>query len=75
MTAYAIMVYRNGQSAIADNEAKEYNPVYSPDGRRLAFQRIVDASEYVDGRPCTMATWLGRSGRREPAAARRAPDR
>jgi Tol biopolymer transport system component len=35
-----------------------FNPAWSPDGRRLAFHRTVDPSEYVEGRPCTARTWV-----------------
>jgi Tol biopolymer transport system component len=34
------------------------NPAWSPDGQQIAFQRTVDPSEYANGRPCTVRTWL-----------------
>jgi Tol biopolymer transport system component len=33
-------------------------PTWSPDGQRLAFHRTVDPSEYFEGRPCTVRTWI-----------------
>jgi Tol biopolymer transport system component len=38
--------------------AHGYNPRWSPDGRRVAFHRTVDPSEYIDDRPCTARIWL-----------------
>jgi Tol biopolymer transport system component len=35
-----------------------FNPVWSSDGTRVAFQRTVDPSDYFDGRPCTVRTWV-----------------
>jgi Tol biopolymer transport system component len=35
-----------------------YNPRWSPDGRRIAFHRTVDPSEYIDDRPCTARIWV-----------------
>jgi dipeptidyl aminopeptidase/acylaminoacyl peptidase len=58
MDAFVIKVWRPGQSAMAAGDAKEYNPIWSPDGQTIAFQRIVDPSEYIDNRPCTMAVWI-----------------
>jgi Tol biopolymer transport system component len=43
---------------LAADPAKEYNPVWSPDGALLSFQRVVEPSERVNGRPCTMAVWI-----------------
>jgi Tol biopolymer transport system component len=34
------------------------SPTWSPDGRRIAFHRTVDPSEYVNDRPCTVRTWI-----------------
>ena len=58
MDAFIVKADGSGQRALAADAAKEYNPTWSPDGKRLAFQRIVDRSEWVNGRPCTMATWV-----------------
>lgn len=35
-----------------------FNPAWSPDGRRIAFHRQVDPSEYFADRPCTARTWV-----------------
>lgn len=35
-----------------------FNPAWSPDGRRLAFHRTVDPSEYFEGVACTARTWV-----------------
>jgi Tol biopolymer transport system component len=35
-----------------------FNPAWSPDGRRLAFHRTVDPSEYFEDRPCTARAWV-----------------
>jgi Tol biopolymer transport system component len=43
---------------VGPGDAKEFNPIWSPDGQRLALQRIVDPSRYLDGRPCTMEVWI-----------------
>ncbi len=56
--AFIVKADGSGQRVVAAETAKEYNPTWSPDGTRVAFQRIVDASEWVLGRPCTMATWV-----------------
>ena len=58
LDAFVVKADGSGVRAVASEAAKEYNPAWSRDGRRLAFQRIVDASEYVNGRPCTMAIWV-----------------
>jgi len=58
LDAFVVNADGSGQRTLAGEVAKEYNPTWSPDGMRLAFQRIVDPSEYVHGRPCTMATWV-----------------
>jgi Tol biopolymer transport system component len=34
------------------------NPAWSPNGEQLVFQRTVDPSEYANGRPCTVRTWI-----------------
>ena len=54
----AVKADGSGQRTLAADPAKEYNPIWSPDGRQVAFQRIVAQAEYVNGRPCTMATWV-----------------
>ncbi len=38
--------------------ARAGNPAWSPNGQQLAFQRTVDPSEYANGRPCTVRTWI-----------------
>lgn len=38
--------------------ARAGNARWSPDGRRLAFHRTVDPSEYLNDRPCTVRTHL-----------------
>ena len=35
-----------------------YNPRWSPDGRRVAFHRQVDPSEFLNDRPCTARIWV-----------------
>jgi Tol biopolymer transport system component len=56
-TGDIVVVKPNGSElrVVAENA---FNPAWSPDGRRLAFHRTVDPSEYVQGRPCTARTWL-----------------
>ena len=34
------------------------NPAWSPDGKRIAFHRQVEPSEYFRDRPCTARTWV-----------------
>ena len=46
----------SGQTALATDQA--FNPSWSPDGKRIAFHRVVDPSEYWQGRPCTMRVWV-----------------
>lgn len=58
LDAFVVKADGSGQRTVAGDAAKEYNPTWSPDGLRLAFQRIVDPSDYLHGRPCTMATWV-----------------
>jgi Tol biopolymer transport system component len=58
MDAFALDADGSGPVALSTDPAKEYNPIWSPDGSRLAFQRIVEPTEYVHGRPCTMAVWI-----------------
>ncbi len=38
--------------------ARSTTPRWSPDGKRLAFHRMVDPSEYWKDRPCTMRVWV-----------------
>ena len=55
---FVVQADGSGQRPLAAETAKEYVPTWSPDGQRLAFQRLVDPSEWVNGRPCTTSTWL-----------------
>ncbi len=46
----------SGQRLLATDQA--FNPTWSPDGKRIAFHRIVDELEFLNGRPCTMRVWV-----------------
>jgi Tol biopolymer transport system component len=46
----------SGQRVLTSDQAA--NPTWSPDGKRIAFHRIVDESEFLNGRPCTMRVWV-----------------
>jgi Tol biopolymer transport system component len=46
----------SGQRLLVTDEA--FNATWSPDGHRVAFHRKVDPSEFFQGRPCTMRTWV-----------------
>ena len=46
----------SGQRVLATDQAT--NPTWSPDGKRVAFHRTVDPSEYWQDRPCTMRVWV-----------------
>jgi len=35
-----------------------FNPAWSPDGKRIAFHRTVEPSEYFKGAPCTARMWV-----------------
>jgi dipeptidyl aminopeptidase/acylaminoacyl peptidase len=67
LDAYILKADGSGQRTLAATPAKEYTPTWSPDGRR-AFLRIVDPAQYVNGRPCTMATWLVGAGSADQAS-------
>jgi Tol biopolymer transport system component len=45
----------SGQRLLA---ARGLNPAWSPDGEQVAFQRTVAAPDLVNGRLCTVRTWL-----------------
>ena len=66
LDVFVVKADGSGQRALAAETAKEYNPTWSPDGKQVAFQRIVDASEWVLGRPCTMATWVANADGTNP---------
>ena len=46
----------SGQRVLATDQAT--NPTWSPDGKRVAFHRTVDPSEFWHERPCTMRVWV-----------------
>ena len=46
----------SGQRVLATDQAT--NPTWSPDGKRVAFHRTVDPSEFFQERPCTMRVWV-----------------
>jgi Tol biopolymer transport system component len=46
----------SGQRVLVTDQA--FNPTWSPDGKRVAFQRMVDPSEFFQERPCTMRLWV-----------------
>jgi Tol biopolymer transport system component len=56
--AFVVKADGSGQRAIAAEPAGEYAPTWSPDGGSLAFLRVVDRSEFVGQRPCTVAPWI-----------------
>jgi Tol biopolymer transport system component len=58
LDVFVVKADGSGQRAVAAETAKEYDPTWSPDGLKLAFLRIVDPSEDVNGRPCTVAMWV-----------------
>jgi Tol biopolymer transport system component len=58
LDALVVKADGSGQRTLVGSPAMEFNPRWSPDGRRLVFQRIVDSSEWLNGRPCTMAPWI-----------------
>ena len=37
---------------------KAFSASWSPDGRGVAFHRMVDPSEYINDSPCTVRTWV-----------------
>jgi Tol biopolymer transport system component len=58
MDAYVMPADGSGPVLVTTSSDKEYNPLWSPDGRHLALQRIVEPSEWINRRPCTMAVWV-----------------
>jgi hypothetical protein len=52
----AVKADASGQRQVAADDA--HNPMWSPDGQRIAYHRPVDESEWFDERPCTVRTWL-----------------
>jgi dipeptidyl aminopeptidase/acylaminoacyl peptidase len=58
MDIYAVRADGNGQRLLASEAVDEFSPTWSPDGKRIAFQRQVDESEWWNGRPCTYRTWI-----------------
>ena len=58
MDAFIAKADGSGQRTLVAETSKEYNPTWSPDGKQLAFQRLVDPTEWVSGRPCTAAIWV-----------------
>ena len=48
----------SGLRPLAAEAEKEQDPTWSPDGRQLAFLRLVERAEWVLGRPCTAGVWV-----------------
>ncbi len=58
VTGEIVVVKADGsaQRVLATDQA--LNPTWSPDGKRVAFHRMVDPSERFAERPCTMRVWV-----------------
>jgi Tol biopolymer transport system component len=49
----------SGERVIAQDAGHpSWSPIWSPNGRQLAYFRAVDPTEYFNGRPCTVRAWV-----------------